>query len=195
MPRSREFEPNQALNQAMLLFWRKGYLETSLDDLVHVTRVSRYGFYSAFGDKHELFIKAMDHYSQTVIHPVLSQLETPEAALAEIHSYFDRLRQALETPQGQMGCLIGNTAMELAGTDEEISARVTLHFDRMRSAFRNALDHALQKGELADMDSVAYANYLVGISMGFLVYLRSGSESQAVKHFLQTALVALQKRA
>jgi hypothetical protein len=55
LPCNREFEPQDALQKAMVLFWRKGYLHTSLDDLVSETEVSRYGLYSTFGEKHALF--------------------------------------------------------------------------------------------------------------------------------------------
>ena len=55
MPRTREFDPDQALEQALGLFWQRGYADTSMEDLVEVTGVSRYGLYGAFGNKRELF--------------------------------------------------------------------------------------------------------------------------------------------
>ena len=50
MGRHREFEPTEALQSALMVFWRQGYAATSIDDIVGATGVSRYGLYSAFGD-------------------------------------------------------------------------------------------------------------------------------------------------
>ena len=54
MPRTKDFEPAEALDRALDQFWRHGYGATGLDELVHRTRASRYGLYSTFGGKHDL---------------------------------------------------------------------------------------------------------------------------------------------
>jgi TetR/AcrR family transcriptional regulator, transcriptional repressor for nem operon len=190
--RPREFEPNEALSKAMLLFWQKGYLNTSLDDLVQATGVSRYGFYHTFGDKQELFIKAMEHYAGTVINMVLGPMETPEASVPEIRRYFDFLLANAESSQEQAGCLIGNTAMEMVQADEAIATRINSHFARMRGAFLNALQNAVQRGEISsDIDVEAYADYLVGIAVGYLVCIRAKMSQDALQRFIRTALVEL----
>ena len=62
MARQREFSESDALEKATLAFWERGYDDTSYDDLVNATGVSRYGLYSAFGGKKEFFLRALDHY-------------------------------------------------------------------------------------------------------------------------------------
>jgi TetR/AcrR family transcriptional regulator, transcriptional repressor for nem operon len=193
MPRSREFEPTEALHKAMLLFWQRGYLLVSMDDLVQATGVSRYGFYSTFGDKQELFIKALDHYAATVITRLLGPLETEQAASAEIRQYFAALLQQAESPQAEPGCLIGNAALEGHGqADELIEARIRRHFRRMRLAFGNALQHAVERGELAaPLDVDAYAEYFVGIAVGYLAYLRARMPLDSLRRFIGVALAKL----
>jgi TetR/AcrR family transcriptional regulator, transcriptional repressor for nem operon len=192
MARPREFEPNEALSKAMRLFWQKGYLNTSLDDLVQATGVSRYGFYTTFGDKHDLFIKVMDHYAGTVIPMMLGPLETPEASVPEIRRYFDYLLLNSDPSRDQAGCLIGNTAMEIGQTDEAIADRINRHFARMRGAFLNALQNAAERGELSsEIDVEAYADYLVGIAVGYLVCIRAKISQTALQHFIKTALIEL----
>ncbi len=192
MARPREFEPTEALRKAMLLFWQQGFVATSLDDLVQATGVSRYGFYSTFGDKHALFIKALEHYAATVITGMLGPLETPTAARAEIRAYFAALLSQAQSASAQSGCLIGNTAMELPHADGLIAAIIDQHFARMRAAFLNALQHAIQHGEVTTIaDPAAYADYLVGVAMAYLVYVRAAMPAQALQHFIQVALAAL----
>ncbi len=55
MARTQEFDPNEALDRAVALFWKKGFFDSSMDDLVKATGVSRYGIYGTFGNKREFF--------------------------------------------------------------------------------------------------------------------------------------------
>jgi TetR/AcrR family transcriptional repressor of nem operon len=192
MARPREFEPSEALNQAMQLFWQKGYQDTSMEDLVQATGVSRYGFYNEFGDKHDLFLKAIDHYANTNINITLSPLETTDASLPEIHAYFDNLSHTLNEGQEANGCLIGNTSMELAEPDEPLANLIDAHYTRMHAAFRNALQHAAQRGEIAaDADVVGYADFLVGVANGYLACLRTTMSKEAIQRYLKVALERL----
>lgn len=174
----------------MLLFWQRGYGVVSMDDLVVATGVSRYGFYSAFGDKQALFLKALDHYADTVIPRLLGPLETDHAGLHDIHRYFAALLEQAQAPHAQPGCLIGNAALDGQGqTDALIEARIGRHFTRMRLAFRNALQHGVAQGDLpANVDIEGYAEYLVGIAVGYLAYVRSNMPLDALRRFLTVAL-------
>jgi AcrR family transcriptional regulator len=64
MVRTRTFDPSTALTQAVGLFSSKGYADTSMDDIVRATGVSRYGLYGTFGNKRELFEQALDRYAE-----------------------------------------------------------------------------------------------------------------------------------
>ncbi len=192
MARPREFEPTEALDKAMRLFWQKGYLDTSMEELVQVTGVSRYGFYTAFGDKHDLFVKAMERYARTVIPLLLAPMETTDASITEIRGYFNSLLTAAQNTPEQAGCLIGNTVMEMTPLDQTVAANVDNHFTRMRGAFLNALQNAKQRCEVsAELDAEAYADYLVGVAMGFLMCVRRQMPVMALRRFIHVALAGL----
>ena len=80
--REREFDRQEALVSAMNLFWRKGYNDTSVQDLVEETGVARSGLYGEFGDKHELFLAALDQY-QDIVHDTLGDLTRPGACFVQ----------------------------------------------------------------------------------------------------------------
>ena len=192
MPRSREFEPQQALQKAMTLFWRKGYLDTSLDDLVAETGVSRYGLYGAFGDKQALFLAALDHYRDTVVTHLLGAMEASDGSLADIRRYFTTLLEATSLPIGRLGCLICNTAVELAPLDGPLSGKVAAHLARMTNAFRNALNNARQRGDVpAELDVAAYADYLTGVALGLMTGARASLDRDVLRRFVDVALAAL----
>ena len=62
MPRSKQFEPEQALSSAMSAFWRHGYDATSMEDLMDCMGIGRASIYNAFGNKRALFLSALEHY-------------------------------------------------------------------------------------------------------------------------------------
>ncbi len=64
MVRTRTFDPSTALSRAVDLFSSKGYADTSMEDIVRATGVSRYGLYGAFGNKQELFEQALERYAE-----------------------------------------------------------------------------------------------------------------------------------
>src|SRR5260370_9222577 len=78
MPRARIFDVDQAIDQALQLFWRNGYEGTTVSDLTAALRINRPSLYAAFGSKEELFRRALERY---VAGPgkVSSSLESPTA--------------------------------------------------------------------------------------------------------------------
>src|SRR5262245_59406118 len=62
--RPREFDTDQALDRALEVFWRKGYEGASISELTEAMGINRPSLYAAFGNKEELFRKALDRYVQ-----------------------------------------------------------------------------------------------------------------------------------
>ena len=90
MARTKTFDPSVALEQAMAVFWLKGYEATSMQDLVEAMGINRASLYATFGDKRQLFLAAIAHYDATVVRPAMAPLEAPGAAKAEIIQHFQR---------------------------------------------------------------------------------------------------------
>jgi AcrR family transcriptional regulator len=79
MSRHTEFDREEALTGAMRVFWKKGYANTSIADLVEETGVARYGWYTAFGDKDEIFVAALEHYREYLNGAYLNKLRAADA--------------------------------------------------------------------------------------------------------------------
>jgi len=67
MARPRSFDPNEALDLARDVFWRKGFQGTSLDDITAATGLAKPSLYAAFGDKNALFLKVLDRYHERIV--------------------------------------------------------------------------------------------------------------------------------
>jgi TetR/AcrR family transcriptional regulator, transcriptional repressor for nem operon len=192
MARNREFEPKEALEKAMLVFWQKGYTDTSIDDLVDATGVSRYGLYSEFGSKHGLFLASLDHYQDTAVNAYFGIVEQSGAGLAEIKLYFDTLLTWYSEPAGNLGCLMCNSATEVAPHDKSVQTKVQVALNRMTSGFTTALTNAQARGEIANNRDVKQsADFLTGILLGASVMVRSGASKEMISNAIKMSLASL----
>ncbi len=152
-------------------FWEHGYHDTSVDALVEATGVRPGSLYSAFhGGKRELFLGSLERYAKLVVPQKLGALERPGASVAEVRAYFDGLIADLMSPEGRIGCLMVNSAMELAAVDSEVAKVVRGHMDRLERNARRALRNAKRRGEIpAHIDPAAKATQLMATGMGLMV--------------------------
>lgn len=192
MARTREFDPKTALEKAMKVFWKKGYMDTSIDDLVEATGVSRYGLYGEFGSKRELFLASLDHYQDTAVKEYFGIVEQPGAGLREIRLYCENLADIYSQPIGKLGCLICNTATDVAPHDKGVEKKVIAAMERMTHGFGVALQNAKKLGEVrSDLNIKQAADFLTGTLLGASVMARSGASKQMIKNTVEMSLASL----
>jgi TetR/AcrR family transcriptional repressor of nem operon len=189
MARPKAFDVDEALERAMELFWRKGYGATSLPDLVQHMGIGRQSLYDTFGDKRQLFLRALDRYAAVMIGGALGRLESTGASLDDLAAFLEAVVAYQTGKQVRTACLMINSAMELAVTDNEVARRANAHHQRMEGAFRRALEHAETHGEihpLLPVDTVA--RHLVATVLGMVVAAKSGADSAVLRDMASGAL-------
>jgi TetR/AcrR family transcriptional repressor of nem operon len=192
MVRTREFDPSTALSRAVDLFASKGYSETSMDDLVRATGVSRYGLYGTFGNKRELFEQALDRYADGMGKQSFLRLLEPDASLAHIRKIFDERIEDMCSASDNRGCLFVHTAMELAPHDHEIQGVLQKFMKRMSKAFAVGLESAKEKGEVRDdLDVRAAGEFLTGTMWGLAVLARTGFPRETLDQYVDSAMASL----
>lgn len=171
MARPRQFDPDEVIDRSMHEFWERGYRDTSVDDLVRATGVRPGSLYNAFpGGKRGLFLETLHRYSELVVPEKLGALERPGAGLVELRAYFDGLVRDLSTPEGRVGCLMVNSAVELAAEDSEVGELVRGHMARLERNAERALRNAKRRGEIsAHVNPRAKATQLMATGMGLMV--------------------------
>ena len=113
MPRPKEFNPGEALEKAMQAFWHKGYEATSMEDLLNAMDINRGSLYATFGDKRELFLKAMNLYcSGGGIGSRLAILSQPGPALPLIRQFISAMLEFGLFDPLQHGCMMTNTLVD-----------------------------------------------------------------------------------
>jgi len=192
MARQREFDADEALDKAMILFWEKGYDETSVRDLVDHTGVAHAGLYSAFGDKEKLFEAALDRYYETVIQPNFSQLMHREAGRDTIIGFFDKLLELSQSSAFRNGCLFCNSITEIGGGNAQIALRFKNVTALARKGFVNALKNARAAGDISDdIDIDGVAEYFVTLFQGLAVRARAGASAEELKRAITGGLSIL----
>lgn len=193
MPRPKEFNPDDALEKAMQVFWHKGYEATSMEDLLTAMDINRGSLYATFGDKRELFLKAMDRYcSGGAIGNRLSILNEPGPAIPLIRRFIGAMLEFGLSDPLRRGCMITNAVMELAPHEKDIARRVAGRLQMAEEAFFTLLTRARQEGELAnDKDPRALARVLVTMMQGTIVMIKAGTPADVVKQTAKTALSIL----
>lgn len=177
------------LHRAMELFWRQGYYDTSVSNLVAETGANRYGLYGEYGNKQGLFRETLRLYGRDVTARMTAVMSGPGASLPEIRAFFAQFLDLLETPRGRMGCLVCNTATEVSDQDAEIAADIAGVLASQRAIFHTALINARDKGELAaTADPDVLADHCVGSLMGFMGYARSTAPREAVRNHVKGIL-------
>ena len=192
MPRPKEFNPDDALDKAMQVFWHKGYEASSIEDLLTAMNLNRGSLYDTFGDKRQLFLKALDHYCQGVVGPKFSLLDQPGPALPALRRFIQGMIEgALADPQ-RRGCLVANTVMELAPHERDIAAKLKQVLQLTEEAFFALLTRAKEQGELgAEKDPRALARFLTTMMQGTIVMIKSGAPAETVTQSAETALAML----
>ena len=190
--RPREFNPDQAIEQAMQIFWTKGYQGTSLPDLLGATKLSRGSLYAAFGDKHGLFLLALDRYISQALDRLDQELASGRNALEGLKACMDGYVARTDGAAGQRGCLVVATAMELAAWDEEISQRIALFFGAMQARLVKTLTRAQEEGSVVQhVDPAATAHMLVCFLEGLRVVRKIEVEPQSARSAVQALIRSL----
>ena len=170
MPRPKQFDPEQVLDQAMRVFWARGYEATSISDLVEALGINRFSLYESFGDKRGLFLAALQRYGERVFARTLVELEGEELGLQAIERYFAGMVRWAQGPLAKQGCLLINTTAEQAAHDRTVRNHIQQQMARVESAFLGALTRAEQRGELrAGIELRDRARMLALVAWGCLV--------------------------
>ena len=192
MARPREFEPEDALDRAIQVFWRKGYDATSIRDLVDHMGINRFSLYSTFGDKRSLYHAACDRYREVEVAARLDPLERSPTGLAAIQAFFAELVELLTGEGGWRGCLMTNSTVERAPHDEDTAKRAKLHLAEMDAAFYAALERARASGEIGtEQDLHECARYLTSSVQGLTVMGKVARDPGALQGIVRSVLIAL----
>ncbi|WP_084957128.1 TetR/AcrR family transcriptional regulator [Thermoactinospora rubra] len=193
MARTKEFDPDAALQKAMELFWERGYEATSMSDLVEHLGIGRASLYATFGGKRELYLKAYERYLENGV-DFVGLLSQPGPVLPAIRRLVELyLEESTDPATAPRGCLVVNTAVEVAPHDPVVARRVEQNWDFVETALTSALTRAKAQGELpAGKDPRALARLLLTVLQGMRVIGKSSDNPARLRDAAEQALRVLE---
>ncbi|KOP79919.1 TetR/AcrR family transcriptional regulator [Cytobacillus solani] len=181
MVRQREFDKEKALDDAMELFWEKGYAATSISDLTATMGIQRPSLYATFGDKEKLFEAALRKYTNLHASLIRKKLQNTTSVKEAFRNLFEEMIEEEYKNKVSKGCFCINTIVELAPHDEKFEILTREHEMYLSVIFQETLLKGIKSGELeSNLDVKALAQTLVVALIGVTVLLKSHPERSFV---------------
>lgn len=192
MSRPRRFDESEVVDRAMELFWTRGYEGTSVADLTAELGVHPGSLYRTFGDKHTLFLRALDRYRETQAKALAPALLAGGPVLPKIRAVLVGFVELAAEQERPRGCLAANSVGELLPGDKDVAACVAGVLSDVEDGFLQGLRLAARQGEIAsDMDLSGWASALTTLVQGLQVVVKTGSDPRRLIQGVDVTLAAL----
>jgi AcrR family transcriptional regulator len=174
----KQFDVGTALDQAMRVFWQRGYADASLDALGSATGLGRGSLYGTFGGKDALFRQCLDRYASTYG----TQYEQALAAhsgdpVRAVEAFFDVVLARIADPSVPVGCLIAQSATQAPTLKRDNSTHVRALLDTQRQRVRAALADSSAAPDVLD----ELATFVVAVNQALAVLSRAGTSDAELR--------------
>jgi len=194
MARPQKYNREMVLDSAMKLFWLKGYANTSMKDLIKVTKLQPGSLYGAFESKRNLFLLSLDYYFENLYASTRSILVSDEAPLKRIRMFFNYILAQKNEDKELKSCLLMNTLLEISPDDNEINQRVQFMFANIEQELSRVLEQARLNGSLiAGARPESIAKMLMSGIFGLQVYNRLKSDQDSLVQIVNNLLANIEK--
>lgn len=191
MARTKVFDPGKALEAAMRVFWEQGYEATSLDDLLRAMGIGRQSMYDTFGDKKQLYLAALEHYTASGAAILRRRLAAGPSPLGAIEDFLRGVAGA-DDAERALGCLAVNAVAEFGRTDPQVAAFNERSERLTETLFADTLARARAAGELAPgVDPATAAHFLHTAIRGMRIGAKNGASAEQLRATVGFTMAAL----
>lgn len=193
MARHKEFDRDEALQKAMEVFWSQGYEAASMQDLVKHMGINRQSLYDTFGDKHTLYLQALDHYREVEGRKIFALLAQPGSVKKSVRQLFEGVVEGSLCDRERRGCFMGNAMSELAGRCKETAKRTCSNMAATEEAFYRSLLRGKKQGELKRVrDLRAVARFLYSSLQGLSLMAKATQDRKKLDDVVKITLSVLE---
>ena len=191
--RPRAFDAEKALECALKVFWQKGYEGTSLSDLTDAMGINRPSLYAAFGNKEDLFRKAIERYIEKRATFINKAIEAPTAR-AVVEQLLNGVVDMYGDPRNPRGCLMVHGALSCGEDADPIRKELAARRAAGEEKIRTRLERAITEGDLpASANAADLARFITTVVQGMAVQATGGATTADLRRVVQIALRAWPK--
>jgi AcrR family transcriptional regulator len=189
--RPRAFDREAALHAAMLLFWQKGFLATSMNDLCDAMGIRSPSLYAAFGSKENLYIEAVQRYNADADRLIWNRVAEGATVREGIHNALHGAAQVLSGEAGNpTGCLVTMAIVD-DGCIDTLADTVKASRLGGLNAFRSGLAGAVVTGELPDTADIdRLSRFFLSVVQGMAIQARDGASLDDLTGMADAAIAA-----
>jgi TetR/AcrR family transcriptional repressor of nem operon len=192
MPATIEFDYARAVDRATQLFWKKGYRNASLRDLLKAMGIGEGSFYNTFHSKRRLYLQCLKHYNDTVSRRRLAALMSPPSVKAGIRAFFKTVLDELDNPKTPSVCLLAGSLSSEVLAERELARVVLSDMGSFAGVFKQRLESAKQTGELpGTFDAELAANVILTFLLGLFRVIRVLQSRAEMEEQIETLLRGL----
>ena len=192
MARPREFDKVTALEAAIECFWDRGYVATSVRDLADKMGISAPSLYNTYGDKHALFVQALEQYLDRSTRARIKRLEDSLPPKQAIRRFIEEIIERSVNDRERRGCFLINSALEVAPHDKELGALIAARLAEIEAFFYRSIKAAQAKGAVPRKRAARdIARLLLGVLLGIRVLARSKPERGLLEGVARPAFALL----
>ena len=191
MARPKEFESEAALNEAIDLFSKHGFEGTSTDELMRVMRISRQSMYDTFGDKRQLYLASLQHYTARSVSNQIQGLSSAQSAVKGLEAVLDlAVSQAIDDKEPK--CLGISAICEFGRSEPDITIIYDMASKTLLSAFERRISEAKSCAEIDKGVNVQIAaQFMMATLTGIRVAARAGASPDSLRGITRMAMRAL----
>ncbi|MCC8409161.1 TetR/AcrR family transcriptional regulator [Mucilaginibacter sp. UR6-1] len=166
MARNIAFNEEEAIQKAMDVFWEKGYKGTSLRDLTDAMKINSSSLYNTIGDKQELFVKCVKHYTEIRKRDLDKRLAGTDSPFSILVKYIDDAVNVIIS--GENSCMAVKAAFEVATNDKRVKDILKEDSDYAYRFLHQLIKKAIENGEISDEeDPELLADYFISVWAGW----------------------------
>ncbi|HEX7639595.1 MAG TPA: TetR/AcrR family transcriptional regulator, partial [Burkholderiaceae bacterium] len=192
-PRGRplSFDRDTALEAAMHVFWERGYEAASISDLTSAMGITPPSLYTAFGDKEQLFLEAIERYAMGYGSISERALREEPTARGAIERWLVEAAKELTEPCHPKGCMVVMAATNCSAAAERVQATLARRRGDAIANVGRRIQGAIDDGELpADTDADELANFYAAVYQGMSLQAKDGATREGLLRTVRTAMRA-----
>ncbi len=190
--RPRKFDPEVALQKAMLVFWQRGLSATSLDDLSLAMEMNRPSIYNAFGNKEEIYRLVLAKFCGQ-LDLGLEQILLAESDLRKgLVKFYDQALDVYCGAEPALGCLMMCTAPAEALAHPDIRSDLIALIARVDAQLERRIKDAIREGDLsASLNPRLAAKMVQGLLHSLALRARAGESKSSLKKLARYSVECL----
>lgn len=194
MARPRSFDEDRALDAAIDCFWSRGLEATSVRDLAERMGIQGPSLYNAFGDKRTVFARALERYAARTMRERIARLEGRHDPKTAIRTFVQDAIERSVADRRRCGCLLVNSALEVAPHDAELRARIAGYLEEIAAFFRRNIAAAQAEGTVPlTANGEDAARLLFGVVLSIRVLARTNPDRALLEGMARPALALLDR--